>query len=108
MAKDASYGFMLWDGKSRGTLENVRNLLAQNKPVAVFIGPLRRIVSLRSPADLVKLGGDAGRLSPGQADLPLDGVSPSQPVPTSDRDRPSTSGWRQDELPWVASPPERN
>ena len=56
MAKDASYGLMLWDGKSRGTLENVRNLLAQGKPVAVHFGPERRLVSLRSPADLLKLG----------------------------------------------------
>jgi hypothetical protein len=56
MAKDACYGLMLWDGKSRGTLENVRNLLAQEKPVAVHFGPERRLVSLRSPADLSKLG----------------------------------------------------
>ena len=56
MAKDASYSLMLWDGKSRGTLENVRNLLAQGKPVAVHLGPARRFVSLRSPEDLHKLG----------------------------------------------------
>ena len=56
MAKDASYGLMLWDGKSRGTLENVRNLLAQGKPVAVHLGPAHRFVSLRSPADLQKIG----------------------------------------------------
>jgi hypothetical protein len=56
MAKDASYGLMLWDGKSRGTLENVRNLLAQGKPVAVHLGPARRFVSLRAPEDLRKLG----------------------------------------------------
>jgi hypothetical protein len=56
MVKDASYGFMLWDGKSRGTLENVRNLLAEGKPVAVHFGPARRFVSLRSTEDLQKLG----------------------------------------------------
>ncbi len=55
MANDASYGLMLWDGKSRGTLENVRNLLAQGKPVAVHLGPARRFVSLRSTEDLHKL-----------------------------------------------------
>lgn len=56
MAHDASYGLMLWDGKSRGTLENVRNLLSDGKPVAVHLGPSRRLVSLGSPADLHKLG----------------------------------------------------
>lgn len=56
MARDASYGFMLWDGKSRGTLANVRSLLALGKPVAVHLGPARRLVSLTSPDDLAKLG----------------------------------------------------
>jgi hypothetical protein len=56
MAKDASYGLMLWDGKSRGTLENVRNLLAHGKPVTVHLAPARRFVSLRSTEDLHKLG----------------------------------------------------
>lgn len=56
MASDASYGFMLWDGTSRETLENVRSLLAQRKPVAVYLGPTRRFVSLKSAEDLPKLG----------------------------------------------------
>ena len=56
MAKDASYGLMLWDGKSRGTLENVRNLLARGKPVAVHFAPARRFVSVTSTEDLHKLG----------------------------------------------------
>src|SRR6266446_1452437 len=56
MARDAAYGFMLWDGKSRGTLENVRNLLAYGKPVAVHLGPAHRIFSLRSTEELHKLG----------------------------------------------------
>lgn len=101
MAKDAAYGFMLWDGKSRGTLENVRNLLAQGKPVAVFFSPLRRIISLRSPADMVKLGGDVGRLSPGQADLPFDVGTPSHSGTASASDE---SGLPGGELARVASP----
>lgn len=56
MAKDASDGLMLWDGKSRGTLENVRNLLAHGKPVTVHLAQARRFVSLRSTEDLHKLG----------------------------------------------------
>lgn len=56
MAKDASYGLMLWDGKSRGTLENMRNLLVHGKPVTVHFAPAQRFVSLRSTKDLHKLG----------------------------------------------------
>ena len=71
MANDASFGFMLWDGKSRGTLDNVRNLLAHGKPVAVHLGPASRFVSLKSTDDLSKLGiapeGEPG----GQQDLPF-------------------------------------
>jgi hypothetical protein len=55
MASDASYGLMLWDGRSRGTLENVRNLVGQRKPVVVHLGPKRSMVSLRSSEDLHKL-----------------------------------------------------
>ena len=71
MAKDASYGLMLWDGKSRGTLENVRNLLAQGKPVAVHLGPAHRFVSLRSPADLQKIGMAPTTDPDSQHDLPF-------------------------------------
>lgn len=74
MARDASYGLMLWDGKSRGTLENVHNLLAQQKPVAVHLGPERRFVSLRSEDDLHKLGRSLKPESHPQPDLPFCGT----------------------------------
>lgn len=73
MAKDASYGLMLWDGKSRGTLENIRNLLAQGKPVAVHLGPARRFVSLKSTEDFHKLGLSPKPESHPQHDLPFSG-----------------------------------
>lgn len=71
MANDASYGLMLWDGKSRGTLENVRNLLAQRKPVAVYLRSARRFVSLKSREDLDKLGLSPMVESHPQQDLPF-------------------------------------
>lgn len=37
MANNADYGFMIWDGKSRGTLNNIINLVNQNKKVLVYI-----------------------------------------------------------------------
>jgi hypothetical protein len=52
MAEDADCGLMLWDGLSRGTLGNVSNLVEDGKPVAVYVSPLRRCVSVRTPADL--------------------------------------------------------
>lgn len=36
MAEDADYGFMIWDGQSRGTLNNIINLLQRNKKVLVY------------------------------------------------------------------------
>lgn len=87
MANDASYGFMLWDGKSRGTLANVRNLLAHGKPVAVHLGPARRLVSLTSSDDLHKLGVMSTEDSGGQRALPFGtpGVAAQQASPAEDR-----------------------
>ncbi len=93
MAKDASYGLMLWDGKSRGTLENVRNLLAHGKPVAVHLGPARRFVSLRSTEDLHKLGVASRPDSGGQRDLPFGAAAgAAQQAAATDGRGPSHSG----------------
>lgn len=104
MANDASYGLMLWDGRSRGTLENVRNLLAQGKPVAVHLGPARRFVSLKSTEDLHKLGLSLKPESHPQHDLPFrstpgtaqqgvaaDGLEPSESSRSQPRKRRSAS-----------------
>ena len=37
MATDADCGFMVWDGKSRGTKNNIDMLMKMKKPVLVFI-----------------------------------------------------------------------
>ncbi len=52
MAKDASCGFMLWDGISKGTLTNVINLLDYDKKVLLFSAPKKRFFTLRSSEDL--------------------------------------------------------
>lgn len=36
MADDADYGLAIWDGKSVGTRNNIRNLKAQHKDVIVY------------------------------------------------------------------------
>ena len=49
MALEATYGFMVWDGKSPGTLLNVLRLLRQGKKVVVYLTTERRFAELRSP-----------------------------------------------------------
>lgn len=42
MAKEADYGFMIWDGKSKGTLNNVLNLLKENKKTLLYFYPEKK------------------------------------------------------------------
>jgi len=46
MAKDCDYGFMLWDGKSPGTMNNILNLLIENKKVLVYFSPLENFFTI--------------------------------------------------------------
>ena len=55
MARTASYGFMLWDGRSKGTLNNILNLLRQQKKVLVYFSPEQSCSTLRSVEELVVL-----------------------------------------------------
>ena len=52
MAAEATVGLMLWDGRSRGTLMNVLRLVAQDKPVVVYVQPGRSFVEVRRHRDL--------------------------------------------------------
>ena len=52
MAEQADYGLMIWDRKSPGTLNNIRNLVGRNKPVVVYLSPSRSFHTLRRPEDL--------------------------------------------------------
>ncbi len=55
MAQAASYGFMLWDGRSKGTLNNILNLLRQQKKVVVYFAPDKSCYTLRAFEDLTGL-----------------------------------------------------
>jgi len=48
MAKDASCGFMLWDGASKGTLTNVINLLNARKKTLLYLSPKRLFFKLHT------------------------------------------------------------
>lgn len=39
MAKETDYGFMIWDAKSKGTLNNAINLLKLNKKILIYFYP---------------------------------------------------------------------
>jgi len=109
MAKNASYGLMLWDGKSRGTLENVRNLLAHGKPVAVHLGPARRFVSLRSTEDLAKLGMESTPDSVGQRRFPFGaGAGAAEHAVAAEGRGPSRSGGSQPKRRRPAGPRGRS
>jgi hypothetical protein len=61
MAREASVGFMIWDGKSAGTLANVARLLYQGKKVVVYSTPTKRFVTLRAEADWERLVDNCGK-----------------------------------------------
>ncbi|MGB9500092.1 MAG: hypothetical protein ACKVE4_10165 [Dissulfuribacterales bacterium] len=52
MAKLADYGFMLWDGKSAGTLNNVLNLLKLDKKTLIYFSPTKQFHTISSLSDL--------------------------------------------------------
>ncbi len=39
MAKEADYGFMVWNGKSKGTLNNIINMVLLDKKILVYYIP---------------------------------------------------------------------
>lgn len=55
MAQDADYGLMIWDGKSKGTRRNIRNLLMQKKKVLLFFTPIQKFIQVNSLTGLHQL-----------------------------------------------------
>ena len=51
MADDADYGFMLWDGKSIGTINNIIEILKRNKKAIVYLSPEKKFFSISSVKD---------------------------------------------------------
>ncbi len=52
MAEVAEYGLMLWDGKSKGTLNNVVTLSHRRKLVLVYVSTAKSFRTVRSSEDL--------------------------------------------------------
>jgi len=63
MAKEADYGFMIWNGESKGTFNNILNLININKKVLVYHTPTQKFYTIKDNEDLDKFIGQNKRLS---------------------------------------------
>lgn len=55
MAEEAQCGMMLWDAKSKGTLQNMLNLIAAGKRTLVYFAPAKKFHVLANPQELQDL-----------------------------------------------------
>jgi adenine-specific DNA-methyltransferase len=55
MSQDAKYGMMLWDGKSKGTLHNIRNLVDAGKATLVYFAPTKEMLKISNGQELQDL-----------------------------------------------------
>lgn len=79
MADSAEYGLMLWDGKSKGTINNVLNLSRGSKLVVVYVAPAKSFQTVRSAEDLKVLltKGDPSSVDKLVHELHLDDLQPN-------------------------------
>ncbi len=54
MAKEADYGLMIWNGKSKGTLNNAINLLIMKKNLLIYFSPEKALYKIESLDNLKK------------------------------------------------------
>lgn len=52
MAELADYGFMLWDGKSAGTINNIFNLVSAGKKALLYYAPEERLYTIAKSDDI--------------------------------------------------------
>ena len=55
MSEEADYGLMLWDGVSKGTLNNALNLVEREKQVAIYFSPKKEFFNIQSLDDIKSL-----------------------------------------------------
>ena len=60
MAEDADHGFMIWNGKSKGTLNNMVNLVTRNKKTLVYFIPHKSFYWIDSIGEIQELISDCG------------------------------------------------
>lgn len=52
MAQTADYGFMIWNGKSKGTFNNIINLVRYNKKVLLYFIPDKKFYTINAMSDI--------------------------------------------------------
>ena len=52
MAKEAGYGFILWDGESPGSISNALELIHQAKPALIWFAPEKTFYTIKNIPDL--------------------------------------------------------
>ena len=55
MTSEADYGFILWNGKSVGSIRNVLELLKRQKSVVVYFAPDKKFYTISRPDDAREL-----------------------------------------------------
>ena len=55
MSNDCDFGFMLWDSKSNGTLNNIRRLIGMNKLSIVCLSYTRKSYKIETEQQLDKM-----------------------------------------------------
>lgn len=55
MAEEADYGFILWDGQSIGSVNNVFELLKRNKKALVYVSPEKKFYSITNVREVKEL-----------------------------------------------------
>lgn len=55
MAKDGDVGFFIWDGKSKGTANNISNMLNMSKSSLVFAAPWKKMIPVKTKDDFSKI-----------------------------------------------------
>lgn len=79
MANEAEYGFMIWDGESRGTLNNIITMVSQHKPVLVYLSKQSKPIVVKTPEGITKLTEICGKTASALCADTLDrAVSPKQ------------------------------
>jgi hypothetical protein len=52
MAETAEYGLMLWDGRRRGTVNNLVNLSRDHKPLVVCVAATKQFLTIKNFDDI--------------------------------------------------------
>ena len=55
MAEQADYGFVLWDGKSAGSINNILELVKRGKYVVVYLSAKKEFFTVKAPDDITRL-----------------------------------------------------